>query len=80
MNCKDCKREKTKRINSMEAVCSWCEKWRADCEARTVNSWNLSAQVKFIEEVKKNRGKNAVFKLQEALSSLRGGKGTWKEK
>lgn len=31
-----CSREKTQRLVDGDLVCIWCERWRAECEARSV--------------------------------------------
>jgi transcription elongation factor Elf1 len=51
-------------------VCSSCEAWRAECEAREVLAMPLGIRRKWLETVEARRGKPATDSLKDVMTAL----------
>lgn len=72
--CIDCTRleEKTNlvRLTSGVKVCSYCELWRIECEAKHLLSLPLSERRDQLDARVKNRGAKAVDELKTVMAEI----------
>jgi hypothetical protein len=72
--CTDCTRleEKTNlvRLASGDKVCSYCERWRIECEAKHLLSLPLSERRDQLDARIKQRGAKPVDELKAAMAEI----------
>lgn len=68
-----CTRPRTARLHDGREVCTWCEEWRAECEAVALLKLpNVDLRRGYLAAVGKRRGQTARIALEERA------KGIWK--
>lgn len=84
MSCKNCEHPDARRVTLLDGreVCSWCEEWRHECEARTVlNFPSLRMRQEYLYGkmsrwgertggVKQKRGEQALKRLEDTMLEL----------
>lgn len=71
MTCDTCPRPKTAVLADERRVCTWCEAWRHECEARAVLALpHVEARRKYLEGVGKRRGLAARNGLEDTVREL----------
>lgn len=71
MTCDACPRERTATLADGRQVCTWCEEWRHECEARAVLAMpHVDARRAYLAAVGKRRGLKARNALEDAVREL----------
>jgi hypothetical protein len=71
MDCSNCNliQKSPIKLHDGRTVCSYCEDWRLECEARHV--MKMPEKSTYLEAIKKKRGEKAMWELMEAIKSLK---------
>jgi hypothetical protein len=64
---KDCEKQKNKLLSTGETVCSYCEGWRMECEARHLLGMPLKQRRRELRQRELSRGYAAVERLKERM-------------
>lgn len=67
--CNKCERHKTARLWNGQMVCTWCEHWRLECEAREIAAMNTAQRIMAIS-ARERRGRD-VAKLSMVVYEIR---------
>lgn len=71
MTCATCPRPKTASLVDGRQVCTWCEDWRHECEARSILAMpHVDARRAYLAAVGKRRGLKAQQALEESVREL----------
>jgi hypothetical protein len=78
MSCDQCDRDKTQTLIDNRQVCSWCEHWRMECEARwilktyptTRRSKHHPQTVRDRLDALAGRGSNHLQQLRQVMASI----------
>lgn len=71
---KDCSRTKNITSATGQVVCSYCEVWRNDCEARYLLSLPLSKRRSALEARSLKRGESSIKELKFAMLEIHNAK------
>jgi len=78
-NCASCTRDKTKQLINASQVCSYCEAWRMECEARWIlTNYSTTRRSKtkpmtardWLESLKAKRGEDHARQLRQVMASI----------
>jgi hypothetical protein len=70
INCDGCKLEKTKQLVDDRMVCTNCQHWAIECEARFILSMPKMTRRAMLETRELKRGKDSVDKLKEVIHAV----------
>lgn len=71
MTCETCPRPKTAAVADGRQVCTYCEAWRHECEARAVLALpDVDSRRKYLDAVGKRRGLTARNALEDTVREL----------
>lgn len=71
MTCQDCTRDKTVALIDGSQVCTYCEQYRHECEAKAILHFpTLSARRHQLALVEKMRGEAERLRLQKTMMAL----------
>jgi hypothetical protein len=66
-----CTRDRTAQLHDRRQVCTWCEEWRAECEALTLLRMpHVDARRGYLIAVGKRRGLKARNALEERARAI----------
>ena len=78
-NCTSCTRDKTQTLINASQVCTYCEAWRMECEARWIlKNYSTTRRSKtkpmtardWLEALKAKRGEDHARQLREVMASI----------
>lgn len=71
MTCNTCPRAKAAVLHDGREVCTYCEAWRHECEARAVLDMpNIEHRRKYLAGVGNRRGRKAQFELETTVRAI----------
>lgn len=69
--CDTCPRAKSAVLHDGRQVCTYCEAWRHECEARAVLDLpSIDRRRAYLDGVGKRRGRKAQFELEATARSI----------
>lgn len=71
LGCQRCEEGPVVTLHDGRVVCSYCEDWRAECEARAVIAMSGKAERnRFLADVERIRGKEAAEELKRLVWTI----------
>ena len=68
--CKQCDKPRSVGLVDGRQVCSYCDAWRNECEARQLLTMPLDARRRQLKQIEEKRGKEATNLLRETMIVL----------
>lgn len=68
--CKECDKPRSVGLVDGRQVCSYCDAWRNECEARQLLTMPLDARRHQLKQIEEKRGKEATNPLRETMMAL----------
>jgi hypothetical protein len=72
MQCEKCERPKTVKLADGRMVCTWCNDWTIECEARHLLRMPLAERRAALAAREKKRRPNAIEELKKAMVLIHG--------
>lgn len=69
-DCQQCDKPRSVGLVDGAQVCSYCERWRSECEARELLQMQIDARRDRLTKIEERRGKKATDRLRDAMMVL----------